>query len=204
MLSMEQKNKFMQYCKRYDCFREDPVLKGFFSSEDHIRNFLFALEGNKSCQNKLEYLFRNHLFSVRFVKFISSTIKLNTFSIFRNYRRYRKRHPLLIDHPKKLIDRYNGTYPVQDVNEVIDNALPRLEQFQNSLNSPLLLKAYNNLSHKQQLIIYLYYALCLRDKEIAGILNVSQQSISKLRNTSLQKMRFGIRVQAVKSLEGDE
>jgi DNA-directed RNA polymerase specialized sigma24 family protein len=66
------------------------------------------------------------------------------------------------------------------------------DYFEANLNDPELYSVFSKLTDRQKIVVTLSYSACELDTEIARMLNVSQQAITKTRISALNKMRRGI------------
>ncbi|WP_343222027.1 sigma-70 family RNA polymerase sigma factor [Paenibacillus tritici] len=89
------------------------------------------------------------------------------------------RFPLTLDNDENLESILLTTYDAESVP-------PNLRDH---ITDHSLYQAYESLSVQQQKILSFAYVQALNDKEIAGILGVSQQNVSKHRLKALTKLR---------------
>lgn len=187
-----QRERFYVYSKANWSVFSDRVIQDFFHNEQNIELLLRGLDGEEVCQKELEDRFRKHLFRMRFVKFLISTIKYYTIGQMRLNHKNDTRNQLIFDRPVSdegggtLGELLLGKQSLQEYETVFNDPA----QFQASFSNEHLSQAFAALSQKQQLITTFYYALCYQDNEISRIIGVSQQAVCKTRNLALQKLRL--------------
>ncbi|MNJ75765.1 Sigma-70, region 4 [compost metagenome] len=81
---------------------------------------------------------------------------------------------------------------VKNIAPETDSLITDSVQFQASIMNDNLAQAFATLSQKQQLIATLCYALCYQDNEIARMIGISPQAVSKTRNLALKKLRLAM------------
>lgn len=189
MLTTAQREQFRKYRYANRSIFSDRVVHEFFQRDHHIELLLRAHEGEDECRRDLEDRFRKHFFRMRFVKFLSSTIKYYTLDELRIHRKRDTRIQLILDRPSS--EEGDGT----TLGELLGTASPQRSepvtpaQFQASFTNEQLATAFAALSPKQKNIATLFYALCYHDNEIARMLGVTPQAVCKTRHLALQKLR---------------
>lgn len=171
-------------------FFSQPIVKSFLSDNTHHTLLENALEfPSKKNIELLDNAFKIHFSEIKLIKLISSTIYYYSIDFDKRIRKERSRYPLIVDKPtndnneilfKDLI--------VSDFN--IDSYLEMNNNLENLLEDEQLINALAKLTKKQKFILNAYYNLELKDVEIAKIMGVTQQSISKSRNRALEKLRL--------------
>ncbi|WP_411344408.1 sigma-70 family RNA polymerase sigma factor [Paenibacillus sp. WLX1005] len=123
----------------------------------------------------------------RFIKYMANLIHYNSINYDKKRRLKDNRFPLTLDNDENL---ESVLLTIYDLESVPPNLKDHITDYS-------LYQAYESLSAKQQQVLSFAYVQALNDKEIAGILEVSQQNISKHRLKALTKLRSLI-------TEGDE
>ncbi|MFC5470159.1 sigma-70 family RNA polymerase sigma factor [Cohnella suwonensis] len=192
-LTEVQRGRFHEYSKEKKSVFSNRIVEDFFSKEQNIELLLRANDGDNESQKELEERFRKHFFRVRFVKFLVSTIKYCAIDQMRMNQKYDIRNQLIFDRPTS---EGNGTLgELLLCNQKLPESEPiiaNIDQFQASFSNEQLASAFMALSHKQQLIVTLSYAMSHQDNEIARIIGVSPQAVCKTRNLALQKLRLAM------------
>jgi len=192
VLTEDQKKRFLNYKKSNLSIFSDRIVQDFFQNEEHIHLLLEALEGNNDSKVLLDAKFRKHFFRVRFITYISSTIKYCAVDQMRSNQKNDTRNPLIFD--KSVSDEEQGTTLGELLlsNQWIQPADPISSdpsRFQASFANESLSKAFSLLSKKQQMVTTFCYALRYHDNEIARLIGVSPQAVGKTRNLALKKLR---------------
>ncbi|MFC4775818.1 hypothetical protein ACFO9Q_03370 [Paenibacillus sp. GCM10023252] len=191
MLTAEQIRIFQEYKKNKKRIFSDRIIQSFFQDGVHIELLILASDGNSDAQKQIEEKFLRHYFRIRFINYVSSTIKFYTIGQQRALQKYDTRSLLVLDKPisengitlKDSLESKHSSYKEGSI-----NADPKyfLESFTNSL----LEEAFQLLTEKQKIIATLCYALSFQDNEIAKMIKVSPQAIGKTRNLALRKLKI--------------
>lgn len=135
----------------------------------------------------LNRAFKKHYFRIRFIRFISSTIRFAAIDFIRRMRKAKERNPLFLD---------NDTSEKNNKDEFLYNHSPLLDQyfsgdefFRDSIEDDALYFAWIDLSPKQKQVILLSYTMSYQDIEIAKFLSISPQAVFNRKRKALVKMR---------------
>ncbi|WP_379162723.1 sigma-70 family RNA polymerase sigma factor [Paenibacillus sp. sgz5001063] len=171
---------------------QHPIVLGFSS---HPENALyvqkFIHEPNTTNQAKLNQAFKAYLFAIRFTKYLSSLITNSRIDYLRKIKKEEERELLIFDKPGSdedtvsLGEILSNVYNGDDIPQVTVDP----DVFQSQLNNEWLYDGFSQLTPKQKYVITLAYSSSSRDSEIALLLHVTQQSVSKTRQRSLQKLK---------------
>ncbi|MGG3510266.1 sigma-70 family RNA polymerase sigma factor [Paenibacillus lautus] len=115
----------------------------------------------------------------RFITYIANLIYYNSINYDKKRRMKDNRFPLMLDNNE---NQESALFTVYDSESVPPN-------LKDHITDHLLHQAYESLPAQQQMILSYAYVQKLTDKEIARILGVSQQNISKHRLKALAKLR---------------
>ncbi|WP_171717266.1 sigma-70 family RNA polymerase sigma factor [Paenibacillus phytohabitans] len=115
----------------------------------------------------------------RFIKYMANLILYNSINYDRKRRMKDSRFPLTLDNDENL---ESVLLTVHDSESVPPN-------LKDHITDHSLYQAYESLSAQQQQILSFAYVQALNDKEIAGLMGVSQQNVSKHRLKALSKLR---------------
>lgn len=115
----------------------------------------------------------------RFITYMANLIYYNSINYDKKRRLKDNRFPLTLDNNENLESVLLTVYDSESVP-------PNLKDH---ITDPSLYQAYESLPAQQQQILSFAYVQKLNDKEIARILGVSQQNISKHRLKALAKLR---------------
>ncbi|MHA6482032.1 sigma-70 RNA polymerase sigma factor region 4 domain-containing protein [Paenibacillus sp. strain BS8-2] len=168
------------------------IISSFLSSEQNMMYLLNALSGDEGAKYELEIRFRKFYFRIRFVKYLSSTIKYCLIDQIRYYKKNDHRNVLIFDQPFLNNEKKSGTigeFLLSRNNRVVEELIKDPNDFYTSLSNELLAIAFEALTPKQKFVITLSYAHCFQDNEIASLIGVSPQAIFKTRNLALKKMK---------------
>ncbi|WP_214483059.1 sigma factor-like helix-turn-helix DNA-binding protein [Bacillus sp. SM2101] len=168
---------------------KNPILIGFFK-QNKTRKLLYEeylRTEDSSHIRELENNFNEYYFKVRILAYFNKYLQFNAIKYDAKQRKQQQRFQLILD---KSIDEENNT--ILD-NIADENSNINIEEIEISVNdfvkNTKLRNAVNTLTIQQKQVLYLYYVDELKDVEIAKKLHVSRQSITKCRNTALNKLR---------------
>lgn len=117
----------------------------------------------------------------RFVGYISSLLHYNAINFDKKNRKYNERFALILDD----IDNQSQASLVEK--EYITES--SYEELENQISDPHLYTLFMSLTTRERQILNLSIINELKDKQIASLLQVSQQSISKTKKVALKKLR---------------
>ena len=170
---------------------QNNLVISFLNSPSHKKVYREAIS-NPTPENKqkLDILFKQFYFKIRFISHISTTLKFNSINYDKRERMMQSRYAVILDAP---LNREEGEGSVLDliVKEGSFNTFDDVfsnEDILEQVTNPKLYEALNSLSDKQKQIINFAYVEGLSDTEIALILNKSQQVISKTHKKALEKI----------------
>ncbi|RAW09750.1 hypothetical protein DC345_30280 [Paenibacillus taichungensis] len=115
----------------------------------------------------------------RFVAYISSLLHYNSINFDKKNRKFNERFALILD----------DTDYKELTSGVEEDAIQNSEILENQISDPDLYATFMNLTTKERQILNLSISKELKNTEIARLLNISEQSVSKTKKTALIKMR---------------
>lgn len=124
------------------------------------------------------FITKNELVNGRFIKYMANLIYYNSINHDKKRRIIANRYPLILEN-NDLLESASYTDEI---------GLSSLD-LKDHITDDSLYKAFETLTEQQQKILSLAYVKNLTDKEIAILLKVSQQNISKHRLKALDKLR---------------
>ncbi len=179
--------EFNLFLEKNKSFLSNPIIKEFLKEEEHLRLLMQSVcLPSEENNNKLNVAFKQFYAEIRLIKYFSTFLYYYSINFDKKNRRNRDRFALILDQP--LPDNDNETskdlisskiLTTSDTPESLDD---NISQFQ-------LYQALKSLTPKQKKIIELAYVKELTDTEIAKLLGVSQQNISKTRKNALTRLR---------------
>ncbi|MER2006387.1 MAG: sigma-70 family RNA polymerase sigma factor [Psychrobacillus sp.] len=159
-----------------------------------VNNEVFmATISNPTPENmeKLDILFKNFYFRIRFISHISTTLKFNSINYDKRARLVQNRFSLTLDAPINPFEG-DGTFLDLTVDEqaesYFDDNNTNNQSLDEQITCPILHDAFHSLTDKQKEVINLSYVKGLSDTEIGLLLNKSQQAVSKIHKKALANM----------------
>ncbi|RUT30561.1 sigma-70 family RNA polymerase sigma factor [Paenibacillus zeisoli] len=191
-LTRDELNIFENYSAVHEAAFRNPVIKSFFSHTPHAVILVNALKGHIESWDRLQEAFRQHLFQLRFVRYMATVVQLSTLSFIRSTHKIHKRNPLIIDQMSSE-ESHGSDSLLFDYCPSVDYYFKEYSAFAENIEDEKLYGSFRLLTHKQQQIVLMSYVLCYRDTEIAESLQVSPQAIFKTRQSALNKLRSSVR-----------
>ncbi|EDL63464.1 sigma-70 family RNA polymerase sigma factor [Bacillus sp. SG-1] len=174
------------YC-RYPDLKDNQAVESFLSRKEN-REILeeFLSDPSDSAEDCLNEAFKAHFFGIRFTSYVSSSLYFHSVNFDKKTRMDRDRQLLTLDKP--LGDEEEGTYKEL----IADTAAPDSyteKSLEESISDARLMEAFQRLTHRQKFILNLAYVEERSDTEIADVLGVSQQAVSKTHKKVLKKLK---------------
>lgn len=168
------------------------LVVSFLGTPQHKEVYLETIS-NPTPENmkKLDMLFKDYYFNIRFISHISTTLKFNSINYDKQAKQIQTRFLTTLDAEINPTEGEATTFVDLVADENAEYCFERtisngdLEQ---QITCPLLNNAYKSLTIKQKEIINLAYVEGLSDTEIALILNKTQQAVSKTHKKALENM----------------
>ena len=164
------------------------MIQSFLSSESHYQLFMKTIDNpTQENRNQLNHAFKEFYNEIRFKKYISTAIWRHARDYLSKEKRERTRYLLIMDQPigdQEKGGSYGEQVAIEDNQEDIqaDHLLDHIE-------NPELYVVLSHLTKKQLQVLDLYILHQLTHREIAVLLGVSQQAVSKTIRQSLAKIR---------------
>lgn len=200
-LSDNELEAFKKYKESHDKLFKDRVIQQFFENKEHVKLLVGCINGAAACMQQLEETFRKYFFEYRFIKYLAGTIRFYTIELLRNQQKYKQRNQLIYDSPA-------SGQGEATLGELMQSSRTDQPSSLSYTSDPCLMAAsftnddltavFEALSGKQRLVATLAYGLRYQDNEIAKILKVSPQAISKSRNKALETIRGSLAGKGVK------
>ncbi|MGG4552547.1 sigma-70 family RNA polymerase sigma factor [Paenibacillus humicus] len=191
-LTPTQNKMFCSYKANNPSLFSNRVIEEFFYIEEHVLLLLKSIEGDSNARKLLDEKFRRHFFRIRFVKYLSTTIKYCSIDHLRKNRKYEYRNQLIFDQP--LLGKAEGLI-LGELLQLKYSETPNKEsltnpsRFYQTISNEHLAKAFLTLTEKQKYITTLVYVMSYQDNEVSKICGVSPQAVRKIRISALQKLR---------------
>ncbi|NMH70665.1 sigma-70 family RNA polymerase sigma factor [Bacillus sp. RO3] len=175
------------YC-HYPHLKHNKAVDSFISRPENqklIEDFLRHPSARN--EERLNEAFKAHYFDIRFTSYVSSSLYFHSVNFDKHVRKYSERHPLTLDNKG---DHEGGSFIdlVPDPSSEIPPFL-NYSTLTECLENEELLHALEGLTDKQKRILDLAYVQELNDTEIAQILGVSQQAVSKTHRKALNILK---------------
>ncbi|WP_409251824.1 sigma-70 family RNA polymerase sigma factor [Bacillus sp. SCS-153A] len=171
----------------YPDLKDNQVVESFLSREEN-RKLLeeFLEDPSDSAEDGLNEAFKAHYFGIRFTSYVSSSLYFHSVNFDKKARLERDRQLLTLDKP--LGDGEDASYKemIADTEATSYYTEKNLEE---SISDETLMEAFQRLTERQRFILNLAYAEERSDTEIAEILGVTQQAVSKTHRKALKKLK---------------
>jgi RNA polymerase sigma factor (sigma-70 family) len=168
------------------------LLKKFLAIREHQEVWhKFTRDPSPQYEQLLNKAFRKFIFQVRFLKYISTSIRYAAIDFDKRLNIIRNREQLILDQPLEDEERnlLNERW-LKTNDQIVEESFFAISMnFVEAIEDPLIYRALRSLTDRQKLIVTLSFVLKYQDKEIADLLGVSQQSVSKTKKVAIEKIR---------------
>lgn len=145
--------------------------------------YRYVRKPNEHRREILEQSFYQFIFERRFISYFAKTIHYTAVQFDKKERRFLDRNQRYLDAPMQ------GGRPAGVVSSVMSEYDPGTHTLGDHMSSGFLSSAWEGLTKKQQQVLDLSFVYGYTDTEIGEMFNQSQQSISRLKQRALQRMR---------------
>lgn len=159
----------------------------FFEDQQRLKWLVQSIKGNQNSLQLLNLAFKKHYFRMRFINYISSTIRYAAIGLVRKLKKVKERNPLLIDNVD--IDNSNHDELLYNYSPCLDHYFAEEKYFTENIEDELLYYAWTELSTKQKQVIMLSYVMSYQDTEIAKFLQISPQAVFNNKKRALIKLK---------------
>jgi RNA polymerase sigma factor (sigma-70 family) len=176
-----------RFYRIYPNLRGNKAVESFMSQPEHqelLKEFLTS--PSASAEDCLNEAFKAHYFGIRFTSYVSSSLYFHSVNFDKKIRLHRGRQLLTLDQPLGRDE--EGTFKdmIPDSGESL--TLPE-QSLEDAISDDALLAAFRRLTDRQKEILDLAYGKVMSDTEIAKVLRVSQQAVSKSHRNALARLR---------------
>ncbi|MEL3972955.1 sigma-70 family RNA polymerase sigma factor [Rossellomorea oryzaecorticis] len=176
-----------RFYRIYPDLKGNKAVESFMTQPEHqelLKEFLTS--SSPSAENRLNEAFKAHYFGIRFTSYVSSSLYFHSVNFDKKIRLHRGRQLLTLDQP--LGGDEDGTFKdmIPDSGEPV--TLPE-QSLEDAISDEALLAAFRKLTDRQREILDLAYVKEMSDTEIAKVLLVSQQAVSKSHKNALARLR---------------
>ncbi|MGE7983691.1 sigma factor-like helix-turn-helix DNA-binding protein [Solibacillus sp. NPDC093137] len=184
--------KIRQFETENSEFLKNNLVVSFLNTSQNKEVYLETIS-NPTPENmkKLDILFKDFYFNIRFVSHISTTLKFNSINYDKRAKLIQARFLTTLDAAINPLEGEPTTFGDLVADEKAETFFERAisnGSLEHQITSPLLNDAYKSLTTKQKEIINLAYVEGLNDTEIGLILNKTQQAVSKAHKKALEKL----------------
>lgn len=186
----DAKTTFQAFTSQHSQALSNYVVQRFLSQESNYQLFATAIcfptEDN---WRKLDQAFRQFYTEIRFINYIAKVLWRYGKDFRVKYQRDAARYLFILDEPIQIKGESSAiSYKDQLADQSEDNT-PKGESLFDQVEDLQLQKALKQLTDKQLKVLDSYYVHDMTQKEIAQHLGGSQQSISKILKTTLDKLK---------------
>lgn len=151
----------------------------------------YAITKQEKTYKELENEFEKYKLKINFISYIEKVI---TFTAYKHINKYKKRK----DYELLSLNVTEQDFAEEKINTIPDDTVNFLDEifneteyinFRDMLENYNLLQAIENLTKKQQEIIYYTTIQGKTEKELSMQLNISQQAINKMKNKALTVLK---------------
>jgi len=170
------------YMSKHQSFISNPLIKSFLQNSQNLCNLERAVTSpTKENLDEVDRDFKKFYLKIRLTAYITKIINNYSVNYDKKIRTREERYPLIMG------ENFYLTVPAP--NEISEM---QIINFLDTIEDPCLYKAIRKLTPKQLLIIELAYIHGLADRQIAVILLITRQAVTKARNKALENMRVAV------------
>ncbi|MDA1477758.1 sigma-70 family RNA polymerase sigma factor [Bacillus changyiensis] len=187
---MDEKRVLRSFLEENRDKLEEPIIALFLKKKENF-SLLKDVINNPTYENKeeLDQAFRNHYYNVKVINYVSKLIHFYSIDYDKRISADKKRTPIYFEateNPEKLYFNLQSDHKTENIFEETQTALEEM------ITNQSLYHALQTLNKTQKKVIELIYLNELRNKEIANILNLSEQMVSYYHRTALRKLKSKI------------
>ncbi|WP_010531813.1 sigma-70 family RNA polymerase sigma factor [Lentibacillus jeotgali] len=181
---------FKSFTSQHSQALSNYVVQRFLSQESNYQLFTTAIcfptEDN---WRKLDQAFRQFYTEIRFINYIAKVLWRYAKDFRVKYQRDEARYLVILDESIQIKGESSAITYKDQLAEHSEDSTPKGESLQDQVEDVQLQKALNQLTDKQLKVLDSYYVHNMTQKEIARNLGGSQQSVSKILQTTLDKLK---------------
>lgn len=171
-----------------------PLVQSFLKTAEHQRLYQSSIhQETKETEEELDLAFRKYYAELRLIRMLSNNLNRHAIRYDQKRNRRNQRQLLILDEPAS----YETDTVTTNLDQVKDpweipvdqTVIEKEDGLENKIENPVLYHAINSLTARQRHILEHAYLQGMTDTEIAEVSGVSQQSVSKLRNKALSKLK---------------
>lgn len=186
-------NTFECLIAKHQNFFEQPIIKLFLQQPANRASFLAALENPTSPYvNELNDKFEFFYYRTRIQKYLCSLIHFYSIDYDKRERKHRERYLSILDKPASEFENGTSLLELLDYDLDMDNWNYSFE-LSSILSDEDLIIAIRKLTHKQGVVLSLYFINGYTNKEIAAYFKETPQNISNIRKQAIHKIRQNYR-----------
>jgi RNA polymerase sigma factor (sigma-70 family) len=166
---------------------KEQLIQKFLSDKSNKELYQqYLKDPTKEVRELLDWRFKKFYFRIRTLSYFSKMLHFESKNFDKKERSYQVRFPLILDDSINDEGNVKVADLIQDTNykEMING--DKLEDY---IEDSSVYRSVQNLTDKQKEILYLVYVKNMQDTEVARLLGVSQQSVTKTKNKAIQKVR---------------
>lgn len=132
--------------------------------------------------------FCNYIFKIYFISYIEKSLKLKSLEIKRKRNKLNEREAYILN---TLDDEFKEERICTIADQLIDftEEICSETDFENIFSNKNLTEAIQSITSKQRLVLFMIYIHDKEEKQVAKELNVSIQSVNKVKHAGLKKIR---------------
>ena len=162
-----------------------------FLNENKTNNYIYqrTIDTNEDYYKDILFeRFYDYIFKIYFISYIEKSIRFSSYEI-------KNKKKKILDNEIYSLNKIDENFNEERINILIDESVDFLENvskernFENISSNENLIKALNNITDRQKLVIYMYFVEDKEEKQIAKELNVTKQSINKVKIAGLNRLR---------------
>jgi RNA polymerase sigma factor (sigma-70 family) len=191
---IEDNNDIKRFFTNYESKLNEPIIKNFLHKDDNLY-LLFENIKNPSCRNRREIdeRFKKHYNDIKVKSYINSLIYFYSIDYDKKVRKIRNRYVPLLDQEIKTssseTSHSHKDFLLKFEEDYIESYCTKSNDILENIENEKLFNSLKLLTEKQRYILSLIYIKDFSNKDVAELLNESQQNISNIHRSALKKLK---------------
>lgn len=162
----------------------DNILNGFLNIEENRDRYQKYMEHpTEENRKRLDELFKKHMYVIRYISYFIKMVHFESKHFDKKQRKRNELFQLTLDKMDEDGHRIVDLLPEDNVNEYLGYRLEDL------VEDPDLYSSIQSLTDRQKTLLNLVFIEGMKDTEIAKLLGVSQQAVTKAKKKALTKLK---------------
>lgn len=180
------------FLKKNPNYIKNPIFKSFVEEEQNRIIFIKKLFNYKNYPYILDQKFREHYFEIRFISYICTHLYYQSIHFDKKIRKQSTKEIAILDQPIDDNEELTMKDTIAAIQQTTQSEV-KPKSLEEVLSNEKIIKVLSKLTSKQREVLFQIYVNGYKEKEVAQELGVSQQAVSKIKRSALNKLKKGLR-----------